>query len=119
MNKKDIIELEQCLWRSETRFDPAVMEALFSPDFLEFGRSGRRYSRSDTIFQKSQAVTMNAKLHNIDVRELTEDVAQVTYISEVHYAHETEWANRSSIWTNTTGAWQLRFHQGTPTDARQ
>ena len=35
--------LEVSLWTAETRFDPDLMEQTFDKDFVEFGRSGRRY----------------------------------------------------------------------------
>ncbi|MDZ4089553.1 MAG: nuclear transport factor 2 family protein [Tabrizicola sp.] len=41
--------LEHTLWHSETRHDHALMEATFAPDFREFGRSGRRYTRDDLL----------------------------------------------------------------------
>jgi hypothetical protein len=39
--------LEQELHRPETRRDAERMQTLLHPDFEEFGRSGRRYTRED------------------------------------------------------------------------
>jgi hypothetical protein len=37
--ERKLRDLEESLWRSETRHDPARMRRLLHPDFLEFGRS--------------------------------------------------------------------------------
>ncbi len=114
--QKDIQELEtleESLWRSETRFDLAYQQKVFAPDFFEFGRSGRIYSREEMIRTESQEIRASMPLQNFSVRALDENTVQTTYISEVQYK-ELERANRSSIWSKTSHGWQLRFHQGTP-----
>ena len=108
--------LEHPLWRTETRFDRALMDAPFAPDFHEFGRSGRRYTRDEMLFYRSDAEDIPATLHNLTVTTLSDTLALVTYISELRY-QPTEWANRASIWDRSSGRWQLRFHQGTPCEA--
>ena len=42
-------DLEESLWRSETRFNLEHQETVFAPDFFEFGRSGRMYTREQMI----------------------------------------------------------------------
>jgi len=108
--------LEHTLWRTETRQDRALMEATFAPDFHEFGRSGRRYSRDD-LLPDGEAHGLDATLHALTVTDLSATIALVTYISELRHPGGTEWANRSSLWDRATGRWQLRFHQGTPCEA--
>jgi hypothetical protein len=108
--------LEHSLWRAETRFDRALMEATFAPDFHEFGRSGRRYTRDEMLFDAKDAEEIDATLHDLKVTDLAPGLALVTYISEVRY-DPAEWANRASIWDRSSGRWQLRFHQGTPCKA--
>lgn len=107
---------ELTLWRAETRFDRALMEATFAPDFHEFGRSGRRYTRDQMLFDPAEAEDIPATLHNLTVTALSDTLALVTYISELRY-ETPEWANRASIWDRSSGRWQLRFHQGTPCEA--
>lgn len=108
--------LEQTLWRAATRFDRALMDQTFAPDFHEFGRSGRRYTRDEMLFDAKDAEEIDATLHGLKITDLSTTLALVTYISEVR-AETTEWANRASIWDRTSGRWQLRFHQGTPCEA--
>ena len=104
-------ELEESLWRAETRFDPGYLNRILSPDFSEFGRSGRIYRREEIMAMSTQDI--RATLRDLNVQLIDSNVALVTYISEVQY-EQTEIANRSSLWTRTDGRWQIRFHQGTP-----
>lgn len=106
--------LEQTLWRTDTRFDRALMDATFAPDFVEFGRSGRRYTRDQTFFDQGERHDIDATLHTLTVTGLSDTLALITYISEVRSPNGTEWSNRASLWDRTSGRWQLRFHQGTP-----
>lgn len=108
-DRDDLKRLEASLWRKETRFDRAYMERTFAPDFFEFGRSGRTYTR-EQMFGGSGEI--RATLKNIVVHEITADVALVTYVSEVMY-EQLEIGNRSSLWSRTPSGWKLRFHQGT------
>lgn len=108
--------LELTLWRTETRYNRGLMEATFAPDFREFGRSGRRYTRED-LLPTGARHDIDATLHDLTVTEIGADVALVTYRSELRRSNQTEWANRSSLWDHATGKWQLRFHQGTPCEA--
>lgn len=112
-----VVALEHTLWRTETRFDRALMDATFAPDFFEFGRSGRRYSRDELLLDPVDAEPIDATLHGLTVAEITDALALVTYISQVRHPDGTEWANRSSLWGRSSDRWQLRFHQGTPCEA--
>ena len=106
-------ELEETLWRSETRFNLAHQEKVFASDFFEFGRSGRRYTREQMIRTESQPIKARLPLQELKIHPLDSDNALVTYISEVQNEN-LEKANRCSVWSRTKNGWQLRFHQGTP-----
>ncbi|WP_299414557.1 nuclear transport factor 2 family protein [uncultured Sulfitobacter sp.] len=108
--------LEETLWLAETRFDPALMEQTFSPDFVEFGRSGRRYERAEMLFDPNPKAKINAllPLPDYSVALVAPNVALATYKSEVRYGDKIEMGRRSSLWVKNGGRWQLRFHQGTP-----
>lgn len=117
MNKEDydnLKNLEESLWRAETRFDDAYMDNLLAPDFFEFGRSGRIYKREDTIGVPPQNIDAKLPLRDFQIHPIDENTTLVTYVSEVTYGEEIEIANRSSLWSKLNGAWRLRFHQGTP-----
>lgn len=110
----ELQELEATLWTRHTRFDEPYMRRIMSEDFFEFGRSGRRHSRAECLAFPDQE--LNATLRDIEVHEIAPAVALVTYVSEVHYS-QTQVSYRSSLWIKSDAGWQLRFHQGTPTDA--
>lgn len=111
----ELYELEESLWRPEDRFSPEKMELIFAADFFEFGRSGRTYTREQIMPTAESGGDIPIELPLIDfkVRWLAENVVQTTYISQVHYADGLEVGNRSSIWSNLNGRWEIRFHQGT------
>jgi hypothetical protein len=110
---KDLLkELEESLWRSETRFDLTFQEKIFAPDFFEFGRSGRIYTRDQIIRTASSPILAKLPLSHFNVHELDDRNVLVTYISEVQY-EEMEKANRCSVWSRSADGWQLRFHQAT------
>ncbi len=111
-DERQLLELERAMWRAETRFDPQFQEQRFAPDFIEFGRSGRIYSRSETIL--ADAHRIEAELTGLRLRELGPGVVQITYDSVLNSGNGREFAHRSSIWSRTDGAWRMRFHQGTP-----
>ena len=110
----ELLKLEESLWIPETRFDQQYMNNLLTPDFFEFGRSGKIYSREQILSPEMQPINATLPLKNFNVKLITPEVAQVTYVSEVMY-DILEIGNRSSIWLKTPTGWKLRFHQGTPT----
>lgn len=113
-DREELRRLEESLWRAETRFDAAWVSRVFAEDFLEFGRSSRVYRRGDALAVEPREIPATLPLPNFAVRFLREDVALVTYESDVSYSSGRERARRSSLWTRAGGGWQLRFHQGTP-----
>ncbi len=110
---QELQKLEESLWVAETRFDRAYMERVLAPDFFEFGRSGRMYTREKSLSAPAQTINAKLPLRDFAVHLIAPDVALVTYVSEVMY-ETVELANRSSLWTKGEKGWQLRFHQGTP-----
>lgn len=116
ISKRDMEELralEESLWQAETRFDRAYMEKVLAPDFFEFGRSGRSYSREETLSAAGHEINARLPLRDFRVTAVREGVALVTYVSEVTY-ETLQIGNRSSLWVKTPAGWQLKFHQGTP-----
>ena len=110
--EEQLVELERALWRAETRYDRRFMERVLADDFSEFGRSGRVHTRSDTLAVIG-GDTIQATLRDIEVDRVTDDVALVTYVTEVQ-SDALDLAYRASVWVRRDGRWQLRFHQGTP-----
>jgi len=109
--------LEEELWLEETRFDVIRMRQIIADDFFEYGRSGRVYTRDDTLAIERQPIHAKLPLPNFQARLISAEVAQVTYNTEVSHNGVIQQARRSSIWSKSTRGWQLRFHQGTPFNA--
>ncbi|MGJ7442966.1 DUF4440 domain-containing protein [Aquipuribacter sp. MA13-6] len=115
-----LVPLEGSLWRGGTRFDPAWMEAVLHPDFHEFGRSGRRWSREEVLAVDAVELDVGWPPQHLVARLVAPDVALLTYV--VVDAAGTA-SNRSSLWLREATAgdadpasgWRLRFHQGGPT----
>lgn len=113
-------KLEIELHREAVRSDPGRLEELLHPDFREFARSGRRYSRDEVLaeFTSGEERLPSVLSEDFEVTRLSERIAMLTYTS-AHadgsgrpYRHTL----RSSTWVRTPGGWRMRFHQGTPVD---
>jgi hypothetical protein len=115
---EELRELETELHKHETRRNRQRMEMLLHPDFVEFGRSGTRYTRADILKEFDRGSTLPA-IHacDFDLVVLAQDVALLTYLSAHVDAGGTLYRHtlRSSLWMYTEVGWQMRFHQGTPT----
>ncbi|WP_062303788.1 nuclear transport factor 2 family protein [Demequina subtropica] len=105
--------LEESMWRPETRFDHAYMDAILAPGYVEIGQSGRVWSRDDEVGLEPVEIDVRLPLTGFSASELAPGVAHVRYTSEpVHGSRGA--ALRSSIWVRTD-RWRLVFHQATPT----
>lgn len=113
-DREELIRLEEGMWRQSTRFDEAFQEAKFAVDFIEFGRSGRVYSRQQVIRSNPQQIDVVLPLPDLCLRLLDQNTAQVMYTSRVTRDGVVECGRRSSIWSRTDAGWIMRFHQGTP-----
>ncbi len=112
--QRELTMLEEGMWREGTRFDMSFMERHLAEDFLEFGRSGRTYTRAQTLAVPRQTLNAVLPLPSLCVRMLNQDTALLTYFSAVTFDDIVEHGRRSSIWSRTSHGWAMRFHQGTP-----
>ncbi len=111
--------LEAALQQPDVRADRPRVDALLHADYVEFGYSGRRYSRAE-ILERLASETAPADIRSQDfaLRLLAPDVVLLTYRS-FHRSPDKQAARhslRASIWQLTEHGWQICFHQGTPTD---
>jgi len=113
-DRRELTRLEEGMWREETRYDMGFMEKHLAQDFFEYGRSGRTYTRVQSLAVPRQEINAVLPLPNLSIRMLGPDTAQVTYFSAVMYDGVVEHGRRSSIWSRTPAGWVMRFHQGTP-----
>ena len=96
-----LTQLEENMWREETRFDMKFMQKALASDFVEFGRSGRTYTRAQSLAVPRQPTDAVLPLPNFAIRLLDDNTAQITYDSAVTYDGVVEHGRRSSIWSRT------------------
>ena len=97
------------------------LQALLHTDFLEFGRSGQCYTRTEILNTlPSEVHPTNIWADNFELRILGAGIALLTYVSSQVLPDGTHerCTLRTSIWQLTEQGWQMRFHQGTPTHTR-
>ncbi len=94
--------------RDPTGVEDGLM-SLIAEDFVEFGTSGRRWTRDSIrkVFEGPPAppASMDQVEDRFEVAEIGDGVALVTYRGPM--------VNRASVWVRRDGRWQMRFHQGT------
>ena len=111
--------LEVELHQPAARSDAGRLDALLHPDFLEFGRSGRSYTKADILDHLLAAPTHATVVsNNFALRQLGPDVALLTYRAAHRGADGVleRHTLRSSIWQRGSAGWQMSFHQGTPSE---
>jgi hypothetical protein len=110
---EDIRALELELQRRGSRRDRRRMEELLHPEFVEFGRSGRRYSRQEILEGLAGSDVPAIRSGQFDLVVLARDAVLLTYVSacEEPSGKLTRFSLRSSVWVRTEGNWQIRFHQ--------
>lgn len=97
----------------------ARLEQLLHPDFHEVGRSGQPYNRETVLnFLHSLSVRPTVESTDFNVALLGDGIALLTFRSTQYEPDGTpvNRALRASIWIQTATGWQLRYHQGTPTE---
>ena len=113
-------QLEIELHQSETRANISRLAELLHPDFEEFGRSGKVYSRSDILAESwGDQELPDIQSGEFKATEIGEGIVLLTYVS-AHRGESGELkrrALRSSLWVLGDVGWQMRFHQGTPLNA--
>ena len=113
-------DLEVALHQPSVRADIHRLDELLHPSFIEFGRSGRKYTKADMLRELPAAQPAAAIwAQNFAVAEIADGVALLTYQS-AHVDANGELSRptlRSSLWQRSGSGWQMRFHQGTPTHA--
>jgi hypothetical protein len=109
MLQDEIRALEEQLVMPSVRASADALDRLISDEFVEFGSSGRVYTKPDIIAQMLEQPNVTINLTEFRVLAVTTDVALATY--------RTERSLRSSLWRREGQAWRIVFHQGTTTAA--
>ena len=103
--------LEVRLLDPEVRSQPSLVAELLHEDFIEYGSSGRRWTRDEIVHElSSDSVATRIATFDLTGSELADDVALVTYRSSRDGCE----AWRSSIWIRQDGRCRMLLHQATP-----
>ena len=110
-----LFELEQRLAQVDRRLSAEDAGSLIAEDFVEFGASGKVWSKAEIIAAMSQWAPIERIVEDFRVRVLSASICLVTYkvIGVTKDRQASPFSLRSSIWRYTGERWQIVFHQGT------
>jgi hypothetical protein len=108
--RDELLDLEQRLLDPSVRGSPQAVIPLLHPDFVEFGSSGRVYTKDVLVEMMLHQSPGVVRIRDFEVKEVTPEVALVTYKTVGAEGRETR---RSSVWVRHAEGWQILFHQGT------
>jgi glyoxylase I family protein len=106
-------ELEEALLLPDVRKSKRLGE-LIADDFVEFGSSGRTYTKPDLVEALQTEAPVRQTAADFRVSVLAKDVALLTYRTHRHSIPPLR-TLRSSVWRLRDCQWQMIFHQATPT----
>ena len=102
-----VIALERSLLSDEVRADPSSVAALLHPDWCEIGRSGRLWTRNETLAEIGP-LDSPVQLEVVTADQLDARTILLLWRS----VGDQGSALRSSLWVKDAD-WRQRFHQGT------
>ncbi|WP_447949055.1 nuclear transport factor 2 family protein [Microbacterium aurum] len=113
-------DAETALLTADVRRDPARVEALLHPGFVEIGRSGILWTRREIVTalaEESPDARVTPQTDEWEFRRPSAGLVLVTYRLSTPLGH----SRHSSLWEVSGAAPRLRFHQGTvvPTASAQ
>jgi hypothetical protein len=113
--RKELRQREEALLDPDVRRNRAQVESLLAEDFLEFGSSGRVWTRDQIFDLLATEAYSRFIIEDFKCALLSEDAALLTYraVGMDAESGDRTASLRSSIWTGKSGTWRLRFHQGT------
>ena len=109
-----LLQLEEGLLQHSTRKDRPRVESLLTEEFLEFGSSGRVFTKAEILDSLQTESELQLSLNDFTCVELAQGVALVTYrANRMQLGVAAVESLRSSIWVLRSDRWQMLFHQGT------
>jgi ribonuclease HI len=109
--------LERQLLERQTRSSRRRLDEMISDDFVEIGRSGRKWTKAEIIDSLVQETGFEVEINFVQFQRIGKDSILVTYRTKRVDCHESMEAFRSSIWQRRDQSWKIIFHQGTPIQA--
>lgn len=115
---EDIENLEKELHDPSVRRNPERLNQLLHDSFLEIGRSGEVYDKAQILNSINTEPVHTVWSDGYTSQKISDGVVLLTYRT-AHIGLDNELSRftlRSSLWEKAGSSWQLRFHQGTPTE---
>ena len=109
--------LETSLLQPDVRKSKELV-ALLAEEFIEFGGSGRVYTKEDLVAVLQAESPSTQETGNVKVELLAPTVALLTYFIRLE-ATPPAYTLRSSVWRKQGAEWQMVFHQATRTTEEQ
>ena len=124
MDDQDLLnplrELEVEVHKACSNHDRKSIENLLHNSFLEFGRSGKTYTKSNILEQCSaQEIDFLVWSQEYALQHVSDDTVLLTYRSAdiSDRGDMKRYSLRSSLWVCEGKGWEMCFHQGTATGA--
>ncbi len=113
--RQELFKLEDLLLQPSIRKSTSELSNILSEEFIEFGSSGKIFSKQQIIDALQQESPIKMTIHNFEIKELAPSVILSTYQISVDdkSAQPIVTSLRSSIWKLLDEKWQMIFHQGT------
>ncbi|MGO2519341.1 MAG: DUF4440 domain-containing protein [Microbacterium sp.] len=111
MNHALLQELEESLLTAAVRTDHERLLALLHDDFIEVGRSGRRWTRAEIV--ESLADERERQTPSTDEWSFITLSPTLTLLTYRISGLESD-SRHASVWDTADEVPRMRFHQGTP-----
>ena len=105
--------LEERLLDPSVRRSPEELNSLLAAEFIEYGASGRSFTREQIVSELATEAPATLTLSDVQLRFSSDTSALLTYTAARTDALGTRTSLRSSFWILRDGRWQMLFHQGT------
>ena len=116
---KHLRKLEESLLKKEIRANPNKLNELIHESFIEIGYSGKTYEKTDILTSLPNEKDSESEYWSQDYSfiSLSTDLVLIMYLEARMDKNGklSRYAKRTSIWFNNADKWQIKFHQGTPT----
>jgi len=113
--KSKLIDLEEHLFKAESRASYGELDRLIADDFTEIGGSGIRFGKKEALERLPSELPPSIDAYHYELRSLSPHCAQLLYKAVMVKNGDSVpiFSLRCSIWSLNHGVWQMSYHQGT------
>jgi hypothetical protein len=115
---EQLIGLEKSLPDAQKRHDREFYKNTLTDDFVSVGADGKIHPKAEILSDLASTDLNEYRPYNMQVVQLNDGAAVVTYdaiVRMAHYDDETpRYQHISSVWVKQGQDWKLKFQQSTP-----